>query len=127
MPGLFGSTSKPLRSHSTNSGIPDTGVETTGTPLATASRSTLGIPSRSPSAATLQTEVLRLGFERLPQRPRANDLQPQSAPPEPQDIDRRKQVVQTLLLDQPGDGQYHRFPRLGRVRTGDRKSTRLNS
>src|SRR3989475_10295258 len=48
----------------------------------------------------------------------ANDLQPKSAPPEPQDLGRCKQVVQTLLLDQPGDGQNHRLLRVGRVRRG---------
>src|SRR5207245_11221230 len=75
----------------------------------------------------VQTEMRRLGLEPLPQRPRANDLQPQSAPPEPQDIDRRKQVVQTFLLDQPGDEQYHRFPRLGRVRRGAAERRKVES
>src|SRR5207247_7330456 len=65
-----------------------------------------------------QTELPGLGRERLSQGARANDLQPKSAPPAPQDLDRRKQVVQTLLLDQPGDGQNHLFLRLGQVRRG---------
>src|SRR2546428_13993008 len=75
----------------------------------------------------LQTETLRLGLERLSQGPRANDLQPKSAPPEPQDLDRRKQVVQTLLLDQPGDGQNHRLPRPGRVRRGAAEQRKVES
>src|SRR3989449_2246942 len=68
----------------------------------------------------LQTETLRLGLERLSQGPRANDLQPKSGPPEPQDLGRRKQVVQPPLPDRSGDGQNHRLPRLGggRVRRG---------
>src|SRR6266581_8061383 len=57
--------------------------------------------------------MLRPGLERLSQGTRANDLQPKSAPPEPQDLDRCKQVVQTLLLAQPGAGQNNRLLRLG--------------
>src|SRR5262245_55988451 len=52
-PGWSGSMSRPSRPDSISSGIPDTLVETMGTPLAAASRSTFGIPSRSPFAATL--------------------------------------------------------------------------
>src|SRR3989475_11569519 len=57
----------------------------------------------------------------------ANDLQPKSAPAEPQDLDRRKQVVQTFLLDQPGDGQNHRLLRLGRVRRGAAEQRKVES
>src|SRR3989454_9196549 len=71
--------------------------------------------------------MLRLGLERLSQGPGANDLQPTSAPPEPQDLDRRKQVVQTLLLDQPGDGQNHRLLRLGRGRRGTAEQRKVES
>src|SRR5437773_6013244 len=48
----WGGTTRPSRSESINSGIPTTEVETTGMPLAMASSSTLGRPSRSPSPAT---------------------------------------------------------------------------
>ena len=49
--GIAGATNSLFRSFST-SGIPETGVETTGSPEAIASSNTLGMPSRSPSAAT---------------------------------------------------------------------------
>src|SRR5205807_5743062 len=52
--GLFGGTSRPSTSERITSGMPETGVDTTGTPLAIASSNTLGMPSRSPSAATTQ-------------------------------------------------------------------------
>ena len=52
--GLFGGTSRPSPSEVISSGMPETGVETMGTPLAMASSNTFGMPSRSPSAVTLQ-------------------------------------------------------------------------
>ena len=52
--GLFGGTRRPSTPDSISSGIPDTGVETTGTPLAIASSKTFGMPSRSPLEAMTQ-------------------------------------------------------------------------
>ena len=45
------------RRRSTTSGMPDTVVDTTGSPAAIASTSTLGMPSRSPSSSTRQAST----------------------------------------------------------------------
>ena len=51
-PTSWGGASRPLSPWRTRSSIPPTGVATTASPLAIASASTLGTPSRSPSAVT---------------------------------------------------------------------------